>query len=531
MGLARLFQISAAMLVMVSLTAAPIQAADPSRPITSAELDELILDGMQESDLQPVVADEQFLRRASLDLIGRPPLPEEFHRFMESQAPDKRDAVIDHLLDRSEFGAHWANYWRDTISFRVPPPELTFLDYGLLQGWLAEQFNSNRSWDEVTRAILTATGKVKENPAATFVGYHQGNSVKLGAETARIFLGIQLQCAECHDHPYESYEREDFHRLAAFFARTKGELGKVQDGTGTVVSDRGKGEYAMANAMDASAKGTSMLPTLMTGEGLPLGKPDMARRQRLANLITLPDNPWFAKAYVNRIWAKLMGRGFYEPVDDMGEFKDQVLPHVHTALTAHFIATGYDVKDLFRLILSTSAYQRRLPSSGSEDDMLAAGTTARRLRGDVLFDSLVVATGLPDITPPKVAATKAFRFPPPPKSTRDLVVDAFAADPSLPEEEQPRTMSQAMFLMNNSQLQEQINASPGSGTQLSKVLSEHPENKTAVEHLFLQVLARRPTEKELEIAVAHIDRVGNRGDAFEDLLWSLINTVEFTTKR
>ncbi len=517
------------MILLMTVTA--VRAEEHDQRLTPAQLDELLLDGMQETDVQPVVGDEQFLRRVSLDLIGRPPLPEEFRQFMSSSAPDKRLAAIDRLLDVPEYGNRWANYWRDTISFRVPPPELTFLDYGLFQNWLAAQLNANHSWGEITRAIITATGPVKENPAATFVGYHQGNSVKLGAETARIFLGLQLLCAECHDHPYEDWTREDFHRMAAFFARAQGKLGKVQDGTGTVVSDIGKGEYAMANAMDASKPGRPMLPVLMTGEGLPLGKPDMARRERLANLVTLPDNPWFAQAYVNRIWAKLMGRGFFEPVDDMGKYKDHLLPEVHAALAAHFTASNYDIKDLFRLIVSTAAYQRRLPSTTSEEDLLAGGTTARRLRGDVLYDSLLVATGLPNVTPPKVKATEEFRFPPPPKSTRDLVVEAFAADPSLPEEEQPRTMAQAMFLMNNKQLQAQINADPESKTQLSRILSTHPENPAAIEQLFVQVLVRKPTEKETAIAERHIEEVGDRGKAFEDLLWGLINTVEFTTKR
>ncbi len=514
----------------IVLLAATANAAEPAARISPGQVDQLIVNSLSDTDAQAVVDDEQFLRRLSLDLIGRQPTPEESTRFAADENPDRRAAAIDQLLDSEEFGTHWAHYWRDTISARVPPPELTFLNYDLFHQWLAAELNANHSWAEITRAILTGTGPIKENPAATFVGYHQGNAVKLGAETARVFLGLQLQCAECHDHPFDDWQREEFHQMAAFFARAAGELGKVQDGTGTIVSDRGKGEYRMPNALDVKKPGTAMLPTLMTGEGLPLGKPDMARRQRLANLITLPDNPWFAQAYVNRIWAKLMGRGFYEPVDDMGPYKDHLLPEVHEALTAHFLATGYDIKDLFRIILATDAYQRRLPNAQSDDNLLAAGTTAERLRGDVLYDALFMATGLPNVKGEQAPATKAFRFPPPPKSTRELVVEAFAADPSLPEEEQPRTMGQAMFLMNNTQLQAQINAAPESGTQLSQLLIAYPKNRAAIEQLFLQVLARQPTERETTIAAKHIQKVGNRNAAFEDLLWGLVNTVEFTTR-
>ncbi len=518
------------LLGILGLLAITAHASEPGQRVTPEDVDRLVVESVTEMDAQPLVGDEQFLRRVSLDLIGRQPTPAEISRFLADPDTDRRRAAVDRLLESAEYGIRWAHYWRDTISARVPPPELTFLDYGLFEEWLAAELNANRSWAEIVREILTATGPVKENPAATFVGYHQGNAVKLGAETARIFLGLQLQCAECHDHPYDDWTREEFHQMASFFARAEGKLGKVQDGTGTIVSDRGKGEYSMPNAVDVNEKGTPMQPVLTTGEGLPLGKPDMARRQRLANLITLPDNPWFARAYVNRIWAKLMGRGFFEPVDDMGPYKEHLLPEVHDALTTHFLATGCDIKDLFRLIVSTRAYQRQLPIAQSKDDILASGPVAERLRGDVLFDALVMATGLPNVTPEKKPATKAFRFPPPPKSTRDLVVDAFIADPSLPEAEQPRTMGQAMFLMNNKQLQAQINADPDSGTQLSRLLTDYPDDSAAIEQLFLQVLARRPSQREVTIATEHIQQVGQRGPAFEDLLWGLVNTVEFTTR-
>ena len=507
------------------------RADDSKSQITSVALDALIAQSRDGAPGEELVDDEQFFRRISLDLIGRPPKPAELEQFIGDSLPGKRQQLIDRLLAGEEYGRHWANYWRDTIRFRVPPPQLTFLDYGSFQGWLSERLNANDSWGAITRAILTGSGPVKENPAATFVGYHQGNAVKLGAETARVFLGLQLQCAECHDHPYEEWKREQFHALAAFYGRTKGELGKVQDGSGTIVSDRGKDEYRMPNAADPTKKGLAMQPALMTGENLPLGKPDLARRQRLANLITLPDNPWFARAYVNRIWARLMGRGFQEPVDDTGDNRQQYLPVVHKALTAHFTATGFDIKDLFRLITSTHAYQSRLQNSNADEKHRVAGSAVRRLRGDVVFDSLVSAIGLPNTTPPKVAATDEFRFPPPPKSTRDLVVDTFGADPSVPENEQPRTMGQAMFLMNNEQLQKQIDADPKSDTRLSRLLEKHSGDRQAVEQLYLQVLARKPTDKEMELCHEHLYEVKERGEAFEDILWGLINSAEFTTKR
>jgi Protein of unknown function (DUF1549)/Protein of unknown function (DUF1553) len=500
--------------------------------LTSARLDELIARELETPFEEPgFVSDARFLRRVSLDLIGRQPTPHEIDEFERDSANVRRQRAIDRLLASPEFGSNWANYWSDTIAWRVPPPELTFLDYRPLEGWLAGQLNGNASWDQIVQELLTGTGKVKEQPAATFVAYHQGSPTKLAAETARIFLSVQIQCAECHDHPFDDWKREQFHQLAAFFARTAVKM-PWNEGPETVVSDKGKGEYLMPDAVDPTRKGQTMQPVFFTGTAAAeSGLSDLERRLKLAAFITSPENPWFARSYVNRVWARLMGRGFYEPVDDMGLIVAPVLPEVHERLADHFAATGCDVKDLFRLIVRTDAYRRGLPGDIELADKPLAAARAARLRGDEVFDSLATAVALPDLQPPTPKPTAEIRFPIPPKSTREMIAETFGYDPSLNPRDVMRNMNQAMLLMNNEQLQAQVNADPASGTVLARLLASDADDERAFRRLFEIMLAREPTDREVQIALEHIGSVERRGAAFEDLLWALMNATEFTTKR
>ena len=502
-------------------------------PIAPAALDAMIDDRLAEVPGLPVAGlatDEHFLRRASFDLIGRQPTPDELAAFLADESPDKRSRAIDGMLGRPEFGTAQAAYWSDAISYRVPPPELTFLRYDEFEAWLADRLNAGEPWDRVVRALLTAEGKVADDPATTFVAFHQGDPVKLSSETSRLFLGLQLQCAQCHDHKFDHWKREQFHGMAAFFGRAEAKLSQNDPGP-TVVKAKGEGEYAMPNLEDPREEGTVMAPTFLDGRGLDAGATDAERRAFLAEAVTDPSNPWFARAYVNRVWARLTGRGFFEPVDNMAAYQRHDWPEVHDALAGHFAYTGFDVKGLFRLVMSTSYYQRALPERPGDAPLPYGAARPRKLNGDEVYDALARAVGLPNVTPPEVEPTKAVRFPPPPESTRDLVADRFGFDPSLCPDEVARTMSQAMRMMNNEQIQARIDADPSSETPLARLLLEEPDDERAVDRLYRRVLARRPTDRERAIALDHVESVGDRREAFEDLLWSLLNSAEFTTRR
>jgi len=498
--------------------------------LTPAQLDALVAKDMAEESAgktptAPPLDDELLLRRASLDLIGRPPTLEERQVFLADDPQTRHAALVERLLASKEFGRNWANYWSDTIGARIPQPELTFLNYDPLKSWLADMLNRGAGWDEISWTLLTATGKVADNPAATFVGFHQANPERLTSESTRIFLGINLACAECHDHKFESWEQEQFHQLAAFFVRTEAKL-PWNDSGGILVSSKAKGEHKMPG-------GTSeMRPVVLeSDEGVDLGADDLERRRRLAEWMASDRNEYFAKAYVNRIWSRLMGRGFYEPVDHLTENASPTLPTVHDHLAEHFAASGFDVKGLFRLVMNTEAYRRGLPQSRAQAERLYAAAIPSKLRGDEVFASLVTALRLPNVTPPPTKADGAFRFPPPPKDTHDLVSEAFGYDPSVDLKNVSRTMQQAMWMMNNDQLQRQIDADPDSGTVLAGLLAAEKDDRKAVTKLYLRVLAREPSADELDICLSHLGQANSRGEGFEDLLWSLLNSAEFTTRR
>jgi len=513
----------------LAFSCAEASAGDRSSRMTSEQLQSQLAAALPEAQFAPI-SDEQFLRRVTLDVIGRQPTADELTEFLADASPNKRAEWIDRLLAHPDFGRNWANYWSDTIAYRVPPPELTFLNYDPFKSWIANELNENTRWDEVVKEILSATGKVKDNPPVTFVAYHEAHAQRLAAETARIFLSIQIGCAQCHDHPFDDWKREQFHELAAYFVRASVKF-PWNEGAETEVKDKGKGEYEMPNVMDPTKKGVEMVPAFLTGEKFAKGKTDVERRKELADLVASSQNPWFARAYVNRIWARLMGRGFYEPVDDFGPAITAVLSDVHESLSNEFRDSDFDVKALFRLILNTPAYQQQLPLQPSTADTPFAAAATSKLSGDQVFASLVTALELPNYTPPKVAPTKEIRFPPPPKSTRDLIAEAFAFDPSARASDVTRTLQQAMLMMNQDQLQKQVDAKPESGTVLSKLLQADSDNRRVTERLFVLLFARQPTEKEVSVALEHVSSVGNRGEAFEDLLWSLMNSAEFTTKR
>lgn len=518
----------------------PLQAPKPAvvesvadrhfETIDATNLDRLIAEetGRAVDNLEPA-PDHVFLRRVSLDLLGRQPTVEEQHIFLNDSSEDKRERLIQRMLDHPDFGRNWANYWSDTIAYRVAPPELTFLNYEPFKEWLAGQFNENAPWDEVVTQILTSTGKVGDVPATTFVAYHQGEPAKLAAETARIFLGVQLQCAECHDHPFDNWKRDQFHSLAAYFARAQVKM-PHNTGAATVVSSKEKGEYTMPNA-DPGKKGKEMQPVFLEGESMDSGRPDLERRTELARLLTDRRNRWFARAFVNRLWDRVAGDGFYSPVDNMGEFQPQLLPEVHEALTDHFLATDYDIRDLFTLVLNTRYYGQSMPLSDADEQHPFALLEQTRLRGDEVFESLETALEIPVVRKPTAKPTSAIRFPVPPKTIQEIVSETYGYDPSFGPKLIQRKMSQAMLMMNNEELQAQVNADPDSGTVLSRILKTETDNEKVIVQLFELMLAREPTEQEKSLCLKHVESLKNRGAAFEDLLWSLMNSTEFTTRR
>ncbi len=489
------------------------------------------------------VGDEVFLRRVSLDLVGRIPTPQEITAFVLDPADDKRERIVQKLLADSRYGENWGRYWRDVILYRKTEDRAGIITRPL-EEYLNTSFNENKPWSQIATEMMTAVGDGLENGACGLIIAQQGQPEEVTAEVSRIFLGVQIQCAQCHDHPTDRWKREQFHELTAFFPRVSSfirfnqETGPQVSVTATdmalmgrprtpmMIRFRGTPEHYMSDLDDPQARGTLMTPVFFaTGEKLPLGTKDADRRGMLAKWMTDPANPYFAQAFVNRMWSELCGEGFYEPVDDMGPDRVATAPQTLELLAKEFATTGYDVQWLFRTIMATEMYQ--LPSAprrGPEEPAFQTNV-AQRLRADQLFDNLLHVLEASEPTGPAMGNRpgaglyRGFGGP------RTTFTTAFGYDPSQRRDEIAGSIPQALVMMNAPIVNAALR---GNGrTMLARLLGEIKDDSALVQELYLKTLAREPSQSELTTCLLFIKEVGNRTEAFEDVLWSLVNSTEF----
>jgi len=501
------------------------------------EIDQLIGVELRASKLTPAprTTDEQFLRRVTLDLTGKLPTPADVSAFLADKDANKRAKVIDKLLDGDAYANHWARYWRDVIAARVQDRRGLALG-NAFEKWMTEQLKTNQGWDQIVRAMLTAEGKCRfddegKNGAAFFLASHTGPDAanEQAAEASRIFLGIQIQCAQCHDHPTDQWKRVQFHELAAYFARVRERpLREEKRPVGVELISAPRGEHQMPDK-DHPQKKYLTNPRFLDGKAASKDRPDLERRRDLARAVTDSGNYWFAGAYVNRIWGELMGQSFYEPVDDMGPKKEAVFGPVLVRLASAFRATKFDTKELFRVVLNSQTYQRQLrPGETADGHLHFAAAYPTRLRADALWDSLVSVLGPLGQAPPEVrkrmmAGPFAMRF-----GLEGLFKTEFSFDPSTKADEIEGSIPQALLLMNNPAINQKLQAR---SEFLGGVLKGNADDGKAVAAVYMRVLARKPTDRELTKCRSYVEKVGNRGEAFEDLLWTLLNSTEFQTKR
>lgn len=594
-------------LMALSLLVCSISIADAAKPdsaATAQAVDRLIEAGLKHAGVASAgrTGDEDFLRRVTFDLAGTSPSPAEVTLFGINPDPDKRRKKIEQLLASDDYAVNWSRYWRDVIFTRATNMRAGFARSSFTS-WMEEQLKENKPWDETVTALLTASGDVREDGATALLFVQEGRPEEIAAEVSRIFLGVQLQCANCHDHPTDSWKREQFHQLAAFFPRVgvrpKREDGRLQtyeivsvsgnprrqginfaeyperffnivdrNRDGKIVKaeaararqfgrffdrilergdankdgglslkeiraipappqmpGRGSTEHYMTDLSNPASRGTKIDPVFFISENKQdAGLPDVRRREALAAEITSPENPWFARAFVNRIWTEMLGAGFYTPVDDMGPERSAVAPDVLDRLADDFTASGYDVKWLFRTIAATDAYQRKLGDVDATAPFAAASPT--RLRSDQLYSSILQVLGGREDGPQRGGRMGGYRFA---RSPRDGFNAVFGFDPSTPQEDVAGEIPQALFMMNSPQIN---NLARGNGrTRLAQILDKYKDDKDAIAELYMAALARDPSERETRICLNYVKEVGNRTEAFEDLMWSLLNSSEFLTKR
>ncbi len=319
-----------------------------SRPTLTSEVLDQMLDRLLAEAKVPTAAqttDVEFIRRVTLDLTGNLPTPVQVFNFVQTHASDKRPKLIEYLLNNEGFARNLAHYWRDVIKFRATNQNGARVGYEEFEDWLAGEIGKNRPWDEIARSIVTASGRNDENGAVTLALAHESQAVELAGEVARIFMGVQIQCAQCHDHPTDSWKRQQFHEFASFFAGSRAK--RVEKGANVweVTINKGVPRYTMPDKQDPQ-KQIPVDPKFFLTTSAPRvpGLTADQRRDLAASYITGQDNPWFARAFVNRVWYTLMGEAFYNPVDDMGPDRTPKSPEILDALADSWSKGGYDIR-------------------------------------------------------------------------------------------------------------------------------------------------------------------------------------------
>ena len=462
--------------------------------------------------------DATYIRRIYFDLIGTPPLPPMVRQFVEDNDSQKRTKLVDELLQRPEFKDYQTIIWSDLL--RNTRQLLEEDGVKAYTSFIRESFAENKPFDQFVRELLTAQGSTFHNETAP-ANYFRvtGDATELTTSTTQIFLGVRTDCARCHNHPFDRWSQDDFYGFASFFARVQ-QYGGTADREIVIKAD---GESLMRQPRT----GQLMPPKFLTAE-LPLADTKGDIRVALANWITAKDNPFFAKATVNRIWKQFFGRGIVQPVDDFRATNPPINAPLLNALADDFTANGYDLRHLIRTICTSRIYQlsSKVNSTNADDTKNFSHYFIKRLGPSQLLDTLTVATGVEENFPGVRPGTKAINLLD--NSVGSYFLDVFGRSRRLQvaEPSQETSMSQALALMNGGTVNNKIAAPNGRLAQLIARLGDRSE-KALLTELYLATLARFPSDAEVTQASTYIKKIGNPREAYEDLMWAMINSKEF----
>jgi len=572
--------------------------------LTGAKIDEMIQAEWAKSGIVPTapVDDARFFRRVYLDVVGTIPPPEVVKTFALDRTPDKRARIVDTLLASPAYAEHWATYWTDALLGQAQEPAI---DEGAFQKWLSGRFAANAPWNQIVTELLTAQGVnstggpryggngggadgggstmaadpgagasegAPVNGAVNWFVKYKDTPQDLAGSASRIFLGVQIQCAQCHDHKTEQWKQEDFRGFASCFMRTRTE-GLDKDKMGgrkrIDVVDIGRPLPRFLKNPDLAVF-TQAVPRALDGSDLSKG-PDP--RQALAAWMTSPQNPWFSKAIVNRMWGHFLGRGFVDPIDDIRPSNETSAPEVLANLSSNFQAGGYDLKRLIRLITATQAYQLSSAAraggpkvTDAQQDKLWPRFRLEPLGPEELLNALMDATG--------VEATLRATGKVDVQRIRYMLFTAYSylfdVDEEFDQTDFEGTISQALALLNGRLVGGGTSDVPGSA--LDSILAQPGSDQDKIEALYLRTVSRPPTALESEYFVRYVNEphpadvdpaaivrpvrgpgmAGKKGApnlagpdplgrlemrdarttnpkhrAFEDVFWALLNSSEF----
>lgn len=575
------------------LAAAPIAAKERGPALGPEAIDAALREAWRARGIVPAprADDATFLRRAYVDLAGTVPPPDVTARFLADASPDKRKKLVDDLLASPAYADHWMNYWDDVLMGRENRGNL--VDRVAFRSWLHTRFETNTPWDRIVRDLVAATGRnsaggprlkgpalaaqipmgttavasdedpaelAKVNGAVNWSLRFEQSPQDLAGSASRVFLGVQIQCAQCHDHKTEKWKQDDFRRFANAFFHAKIEPIDTGKPMGAVRRVELVDLPKVAPRFAKNAETGPIARTQATAlDGTDLEKGD-GTRKALAAWMTSKDNAWFAKAFVNRMWGHLLGRGFYDPVDDIRPSNPATMPELLDRIAADFVAHDFDVKHLLRTICATEAYQLAASKEGDAkgadpENALWARFHLVPLGPEELLNALFRVTnvesaaekaGIQNLDALRAQLVRQYAF-------------LFDVDETDDVPDYSGTVSQALALLNGALVAQGARAFPGSA--LAEVLALPGGDAEKVDALTMRVLARKPTEIERAKWVAYVqnatkpapptigspppgakkpsgggplDRIANRaagGDpkrlAYEDLLWAMLNSSEF----
>lgn len=497
-------------------------------PPASNFIDEAVFGKLHLLGIPPsaVCDDATFLRRVSVDITGTLPTDEAASEFLADADPDKRDKLVDRLLDSPEYADYFANKWNMVLRNKQRNKDDLEGTYSFYR-WIWSSLYENKPYDQFAREILTASGQANFNPPV--VWYREVEKTEEQVEdAAQLFLGLRIQCARCHHHPFEKWSQNDYYGFAAFFSRV-GRKAFNDPGSNKTQRDRRIFHNEGAPRAKNPRSGESLKPTGLGGDPLDIPA-DRDPRVYLADWMAAPDNPFFAKALVNRYWKHFFDRGIVEPEDDMRETNPPTNPELLNALASRFIESGFDLKDLVRTICRSNTYQlSSIPNEYNvKDKQNFSRYYPKRLTAEVLYDAFHQVTNTTQGYSGLPSGTRAVQLPNPAIGPYFLkVFGQPQADTACEcERSQEANLAQSLHLLNSTEVQNKIASGSGRSALLANNKDMSHENR--VRELYRWVYSREPKADELAIALGHIEKHGDDTKvAYEDIIWALINTKEF----
>ena len=514
--------------------AVPLGASVENTPTPSNFVDELVFANLQQLGIPPseIVNDETYLRRVTLDIAGRLPSDEEREDFIADSSHDKRSKLVEQLLSTPDYADFFANKWTTLLKNRRDARTDITANFAF-HAWIRDGLLENKSYDALVRELLAATGTVIANPAVAWYKRVKDPKDQL-EDVAQLFLGVRMQCAQCHHHPFERWSQDDYYGFAAFFSQ----IGRKPAGlAGEDLIFHKRGLAGMKNP-----KSNELVKPAALGTSVGDIPKDEDPRLRLADWMASSDNPFFAKAVVNRYWKHFFRRGLIEPEDDIRDTNPPTNPDLLAALEDHFLSSRYDLKELVRVIVNSKAYQ--LSSLPNEHNLVDRQNYSRfyprRMQAEVMLDAIDRVAGTNTSFANLPVGTRAVALPDNSYNTASPFLKVFGRPENQSvcecERVQAGSLAQALHLINASDIRGKIRSGSGRASKLTNDASELADK---VNQLYLAAYSRLPNEEELNTATEYLAEprtnkdgkpVGEKSslkENLQDLVWALINTKEF----